>query len=101
MAWVYILECEDGSLYVGSTRNLDERTAQHDATRVGYTGRRKARKLLWAEEFDSIADAWAIERQLHGWSRAKKLAVVEGRFDALPALAARRHRTTASEEDHP
>ena len=93
MAWVYILECEGGFLYVGSTQNLDERTAQHDTTRVGYTSRRKPLRLLWAEEFETIADAWIIERQLHGWSRAKKMALVEGRSDALPALAARRTRT--------
>ncbi len=80
---------------MGSTRNLDQRTAQHDLTRVGYTGRHRPLKLLWAEEFDSIADAWAVERQLHGWSRATKLAVVDGRFDALPGLAARRNRSTS------
>ncbi len=88
-AFVYMLRCSDGSYYVGSTRaTLEERVAQHDAgTFAGYTARRRPVTLVFAQEFDQITDAIAAERQLKGWSRAKKEALIRGDYKALPALA--------------
>jgi putative endonuclease len=88
MAWVYILECSDGSFYVGSTSDLDARLAQH-ASGLGakYTSRRLPVRLAWAEEFENIAEAYALEKKLQGWSHAKRLAVIEGRWSDLPGLS--------------
>ncbi|RJF88890.1 GIY-YIG nuclease family protein [Oleomonas cavernae] len=90
-AWVYILECSDGSLYVGSTRGeLEQRVTAHNAGAFGgYTATRRPVLLRFAQEFSSIQDAIARERQVKGWSRAKKLALIEGDFNALPRLAQR------------
>ncbi|MGO8919408.1 MAG: GIY-YIG nuclease family protein [Stellaceae bacterium] len=89
-AFVYILRCADGSYYVGSTRaSLDERLAQHEAgTFDGYTARRRPLCLVFAQEFDRVTDAIAAERQVKGWRREKKEALIRGDWDALPALAA-------------
>ena len=91
MSWVYILSCADGSYYVGSTRNLDARLADHESGKGSvYTATRLPLTLAWADEVERIDDAWALERQLHGWSRAKKRALIEGRFDDLPQLSRNR-----------
>ena len=88
MAWVYILRCGDGSYYVGSTRNLDHRMHQHAVGKGSvYTAKRMPVELVWAQEFDSVAEAYALEKQIQGWSRAKRLALIEGRFEDLPALS--------------
>ncbi len=88
-AFVYILRCADDSYYVGSTRaSLDERVGQHNAgTFGGYTARRRPVTLVFAQEFQRITGAIAAERQLKGWTRAKKEALIRGDYDALPALA--------------
>jgi len=88
-AYVYILRCADGSYYVGSTRtSLEERLAQHDAGSFGgYTARRRPVVLVFQQDFDRITDAIAAERQLKGWTRAKKEAPIRGDFAALHALA--------------
>jgi putative endonuclease len=88
-AFVYILRCADGSYYVGSTRTtLDDRVAQHNAGAFGgYTARRRPVELVFAQEFQRITDAIAAERQLKGWTRAKKEALIRGDYRALPKLA--------------
>ena len=91
-AWVYMLECSDGSLYVGSTRNdeLDKRLGEHQSGVFGgYTAARRPVRLVWAAQFMWITDAIAFERQLKGWRREKKLAVIRGEWEKLHALAGR------------
>jgi putative endonuclease len=88
MACVYILKCRDGSLYVGSARNLEQRLAQHAAGSVdSYTASRRPIRLVWFQEFDDIGEAWALEGQIKGWRRAKRLALIDGRYGDLPALS--------------
>jgi predicted GIY-YIG superfamily endonuclease len=88
MAWVYILECSDGSYYIGSTIDLPRRLEQHQlGLGAAYTMRRRPVTLLWAMEFDSVVDAFAVEKQIQNWSRAKRQALIEGRLDDLPGLA--------------
>ena len=91
-AYVYILRCADGHYYVGSTRtSLDHRIAQHnDGTFGGYTKSRRPVELVYSESFDRITDAIGAERQLKGWSRAKKEALMRGTFNLLQQLARRR-----------
>jgi putative endonuclease len=97
MAWVYILECADGSFYVGSTVDLDRRLGEHQAGEgAAYTKRRGRRpvKLVWSEDFDRIDEAFAFEKMVQGWNRKKRIALIERRWDDLLALASRawRHR---------
>ncbi|MCA0216137.1 MAG: GIY-YIG nuclease family protein [Actinobacteria bacterium] len=88
MAFTYMLQCGDGSYYVGSARSLEARLGQHVLGLGGaYTAKRQPVTLVWFQEFDRIDDAWAREKQLQGWSRAKRLALIEGRFGDLPALS--------------
>ncbi len=92
-AFVYILRCADASYYVGTTRTtLDHRVAEHnDGTLGGYTKRRRPVALVFAQEFDRITEAIAAERQLKGWSRAKKEALIAGDMRKLRLLS--RNRT--------
>jgi putative endonuclease len=90
MAWVYILECSDGSFYVGSTTDLERRLWQHqNGEGAAYTRRRRPVRLVWSLPFDRVDEAWEYEKQLQGWGRAKRLALIEGRVDELPSLASR------------
>ena len=88
MAHMYILRCGDGSLYVGSTRNLDIRMHQHAIGKgAKYTSMRLPVELVYVEEYESIGEAYAREKQVQGWSRAKREALIAGDFDALPGLS--------------
>ena len=93
MPFVYMLRCSDGSYYVGLTRRdwLEERIGEHVAgTFDGYTAGRRPVELVWAEQFERIIDAIAMERQLKGWGRAKKEALIARDWEQLIALARRR-----------
>jgi putative endonuclease len=92
-AWVYMLLCADGSYYVGSARSddLGKRVGEHEAgTYPGYTRSRRPVKLVWSEHFQQITDAILCERQLKGWSRAKKEALIRSDWTTVKALARRR-----------
>ena len=88
MAVTYILECSDGSYYVGSTVDLARRLEEHDlGLAAAYTRRRRPVRLVYAEEFDSVVDAFAFEKRVQGWSRRKREALINGRREDLPALS--------------
>jgi putative endonuclease len=91
-AHVYMLRCADGSYYVGSARlGLDRRVSEHNTgTYGGYTSKRLPVELVWAEHFPDITDAIATERQIKGWSRAKKEALIAGDYTLIRTLARRR-----------
>ena len=95
MPFTYMLRCADGTYYVGSTRgDLEVRVFQHSSgTGSRYTACRRPVTLVWSAEFDRVTDAFALEKQLQGWSRAKRQALIEGRFADLPVLA-RSRRTS-------
>ena len=85
---MYILECADGTYYVGSTRNLDHRLTQHELGTVSsYTSKRLPVRLVYAEGWNHIHEAYAREKQVQGWGRAKRRALIEGRPDDLPDLS--------------
>lgn len=90
--FVYILQCADDSLYVGSTRDLEMRLVQHNDGPGGqYTACRRPVQLIYFEECATISAAVARERQIKRWSAAKKRALAEGRSSDLKLLARRRH----------
>jgi putative endonuclease len=90
-AFLYILRCADASNYVGTTRGeLEARIAEHEAGEFdGYTARRRPITLVFHQHFERIEDAVAAERQVKGWRREKKEALIRGDFAALPALSRR------------
>ncbi|MCH1867924.1 GIY-YIG nuclease family protein [Nocardioides sp. CFH 31398] len=93
MPHTYVLRCADGSYYVGSTIDLERRLWEHnhdDELGAAYTRRRRPVVLVWAAEYESIAEAYAFEKRVQGWSRAKREALIRGDFAGLPALSRRR-----------
>jgi putative endonuclease len=95
-AFVYILRCRDGSFYVGLTRKSpEERVGEHNSGLFGgYTARRRPVSLVFCQEFSVITDGIAAERQLKGWKRAKKEALIRGDYALLQELSKRSKRKT-------
>jgi tRNA/rRNA methyltransferase len=88
---VYILRLSDGHYYVGHTDDLGTRIAQHQSGAIpGFTRDKRPVEFLWSEQFPERDQAFAAERQIKGWSRAKKEALMRGDFGALKDLARRR-----------
>jgi putative endonuclease len=91
--WAYMLQCSDSSFYVGSTSHDDVnvRVAEHNEARyAGYTSSRRPVSLVWSEWFDDLRDAHTTERQIKGWGRAKKMALIQGDHERLAQLSRRR-----------
>lgn len=85
---MYILLCADGSYYTGSTNNLERRLAQHQAGEgANHTKKRLPVKLVYYEEYARIDEAFYREKQVQGWSRKKKEALINGTPELLPRLA--------------
>ncbi len=85
-----MVRCADGSYYVGSTTDLERRMWEHNEGLGARYTRRPGRRpvtLVWSHKYDNIADAFAFEKQLQGWSRAKREALIVGDYKALPTLA--------------
>jgi len=85
--YAYLLRCNDGSYYAGHTDDLNVRMSQHAESSTGYTAMRKPVELVWYGEFESREGALAFERQIKGWSRAKKEALIHDDWSALRQLA--------------
>lgn len=73
--WVYILTNRSGTLYTGVTNDVERRLAEHWEG-AGFTGRYAIDRLVYAEEHARAADAIAREKQIKGWRRSKKVALV-------------------------
>ncbi len=86
-AWVYILRCANGAYYTGYTTNLNRRLAEHQAGEVQWTRHRRPVELIFSQEMPDEHQAFVVERQIKGWSRAKKEALVDGDWDLLRWLA--------------
>nr|WP_314497372.1 GIY-YIG nuclease family protein [uncultured Chryseobacterium sp.] len=85
---MYILLCADESYYTGSTVDLERRLKEHQkGIGARHTSRRLPVKLLYYEEYNHIADAFYREKQVQGWSRKKKEALMNDTYDLLPVLA--------------
>jgi len=86
--FVYILKCADGSYYTGVTSILEQRINQHNSGLIkGYTSSRLPVRLVYSNRFRNTTDAITAEKQIKGWSRAKKQALINGDFDRLVQLA--------------
>ncbi|MBR4454097.1 MAG: GIY-YIG nuclease family protein [Bacteroidales bacterium] len=86
--YMYILLCDDGSYYTGSTNNLELRLKQHFAGEgANYTKKHPPVELLYYEEFDRIDEAFYREKQVQGWSRKKKEALINREYGKLPELS--------------
>ena len=77
--FVYILECADQSLYVGCTNNLEHRVAQHNDSKWGahYTKIRRPVTLKYSENFPTLREARRREAEIKGWTRQKKLNLIQ------------------------
>ncbi len=85
---MYILECNDGTYYVGSTNNLELRLTQHQNGKgANHTKKRLPVKLVYYEEFQRIDFAFYREKQVQGWSRKKKEALIRGMSEKLNKLS--------------
>ncbi|MBV9393862.1 MAG: GIY-YIG nuclease family protein [Methylobacteriaceae bacterium] len=94
-ASVYILLCNDGSYYTGITRREVEARVSEHAQGIDptcYTFSRRPVSIVFSAFFERVDEAVSFERQIKGWSRAKKEALIRGEYDSLPALAARRKK---------
>ena len=90
MPYAYIVECADGSFYVGSTWDLERRIFEHnEGVGAAYTRRRRPVRLVWAGELERIDEAFAMEKRIQGWSRAKRQALIDDRTEELSALSSR------------
>jgi len=86
--YMYILLCADGSYYTGSTTNLELRLAQHQAGEgANHTKKRLPVELIYYEEFSRVELAFDREKQVQGWNRKKKKALINGEVHLLPELA--------------
>ncbi len=86
--WTYILHCRGGAFYVGQTDDLERRIGEHETGAIkGFTSHRLPVKLVWSQAFETRYEAKVAERQLKGWSRAKKMALIRGDWARISILA--------------
>lgn len=86
--YAYILRCADGSYYAGHTDDLEARVKVHrEGALPCHTRTRRPVKLVWSQEFGTRDEAFAAERQIKGWSRAKKEALIAGDWEGLQYLS--------------
>ena len=92
LSYVYILKCSDDTYYTGVTSDLEKRLEEHiSGVHLGsYTEKRRPVELVWYSEFNDINLAIEKEKQIKKWSRSKKQALVDGKYDELPNLARKR-----------
>jgi putative endonuclease len=86
--YMYILLCANGSYYTGSTIDLERRLTQHqNGEGANHTKKFLPITLVYYEEYQRIDNAFYREKQVQGWSRKKKEALIEGNSELLPKLA--------------
>lgn len=87
--FVYILKCADDSFYTGVTNNPERRLHEHQEgiDPYCYTAKRRPLSLEFVQEFPEILQAIAFEKQVKGWSKKKKLALISGDWRRVSDLA--------------
>ena len=97
--FVYVLRCSDNSYYIGHTDDLERRIQSHmDATFGGYTSTKRPVFLVFSCEFTTRDEAIERERQLKGWSRAKKEALILNDWETIKKLARSQSRPSTNSE---
>ena len=93
--YVYILLCNDDSLYVGVTSDIDRRVMEHNIGKYpdAYTHSRRPVTLVFYQDFTDPKQAIEFEKKLKKWSRVKKQALIDGNFDKLQDLSECRNAT--------
>ena len=101
--WIYMLRCADGSYYIGKYQgaDLETRIWEHNKRQYpnSYTAKRLPVELVWSEWFSRFDEAVACERQLKGWSRAKKEALIRGDWEMVKKLSQRGARSSETQND--
>ena len=88
--YVYMFRCSDSSYYVWHTNDLEHRLAAHERGAIeGYTLSRHPVELVFSDQFSTRLEAFHRERQVKGWSRARKEALIKGGWDGLVELSNR------------
>ena len=88
--YVYMFRCSDASYFVGNTNDLEHRLAAHEkGTIEGYTLSRRPVELVFSDWFSTGLEACHRERQIKGWSRTRKEALIKGDWDGLVELSNR------------
>ena len=87
---VYIVKCADNSYYTGVTNDIERRIYEHNQgeDKGSYTYCRRPVKLAFVYHFHDINDAIAVEKQIKGWTRRKKEAIINNEWDSLKAMSA-------------
>jgi predicted GIY-YIG superfamily endonuclease len=98
--YVYMVFCADESIYTGHADNLEARLWAHNDGRFrGYTFERRPVRLIFQAAFPTREEALQAERQIKGWSRAKKLALADGDWELLQRLSLRRQPQKKSQSE--
>ncbi|MCY0968950.1 GIY-YIG nuclease family protein [Chryseobacterium wangxinyae] len=90
--YVYIVKCSDSSYYTGVTNDLERRVNEHNdgCKPESYTYKRRPVVLVFYHEFNDINQAIDFEKQVKGWSRKKKEAIINDNWELLPELSKNR-----------
>jgi putative endonuclease len=93
-SYIYILKCSDNSYYTGVTSKLEQRLFQHNTAFYPdcYTALRRPLELVFYAEFTDVNLAIEKEKQIKKWSRAKKEALINDDYEALPNLAKKKFK---------
>ena len=100
MLYVYIVKCADGSYYTGITNNVEHRVGQHNEGKDtrSYTFKRRPVELVFVEGFQNFQQAIEWEKQIKGWTRKKKEALIEQNWEKLKTLAVCTNETWSKRE---
>ncbi len=95
--WCYMLQCRGGYLYVGHTDDLEHRMAPHTTAALpGFTADHQPVELVWSQDFPTRYEAQVAEKKLKGWSKAKKLALIQGDWARISELAKKKDSPSTS-----
>jgi len=86
--FVYVLKCVDNNYYTGVTNILEKRIVEHQSGKIkGYTSSRLPVELVFSERFSDVNQAIRFEKQVNGWNRKMKEALINSDFDLLVKLS--------------
>lgn len=85
--FIYIIRCNDQTLYIGQTNNIEQRIGEHKAGMITYTAKKLPIELVYVQVCENRKIAFELERKLKKWSRNKKEALIKNDWDNLKLLA--------------